>query len=511
MPVLNNVASNIAHGIGECQQVSTGPNFLVLMSDQHNPNVMGCEGDLVVRTPNLDYLAARGVLFENCYCPAPLCVPSRMSFMTARSPSGNGVWSNYCRLSSNVPTFAHTLSIGGYETVLAGHMHFIGPDQRHGFEKRLGGTLAPAYLGGPWSGLTPELLGAAEDMQSRRGIEVAGPGRTGYHLWDEMVAEASIKFLRTYGRANRQQRRPFCLVVGFISPHPPFVSPRDDFNYYLDRVTLPVVPEGYFEGLHPAMKLWRRNRGVEDLTEDEIRRARAGYYGLVTHLDRQVGKVLEALEQSNLAQDTVVIYASDHGEMAGEHGMWWKSNFYEGSVSVPLIVSWSGQFASGERLCHIVNLADIAPTILGIAGVGQLPDTVGSSLVPLLRGEQVEWSNETFSEHALYKGVPTIRMMRRGPWKLVHYEGYRPQLFNLEKDPEEFHDLGDNPHYEGIRQELTQCALTGWSASHIEETLARRTRARSVLTAWFKAVQPPSPEQWVTPAEANLFPDDVDH
>lgn len=475
------------------------PNFLVIMSDQHNPHVMGCAGDEVARTPHLDDLAQRGVLFESCYCPSPLCVPSRMSFMTSRYPSHIAVWSNQCMLPSDIPTFAHALGAAGYETALAGRMHFVGPDQRHGFERHLVGAMSCAHIGGRNRSLPPELLAATG--QSRKAVEVAGPGRTGYQAFDEAVAEGSADLLRGRGLNDR----PFCLVAGFVLPHCPFICPPEDWEHYLERVALPVVPEGYFKKLHPAVKLWRKNRGIEDLAEDEIRRARAGYCGILTHFDRQVGKLLTALDESGLADSTVVIYTSDHGEMAGEHGMWWKSNFYEGSASVPLIVSWPGRFAEGARLPHVTNLVDLGPTMIDLAGGDALPDVDGRSLAPLLRGEAVDWPDETFSEQYPSHGVPAARMIRRGPWKLVHYERYRPQLFHIEDDPNEWNDLGEDPQHDDIREQLHARALEGWSAQRIEQTLAERRRAHGILSAWYRAVQPPEIEQWVARPGDNVY------
>jgi choline-sulfatase len=479
------------------------PNILVLISDQHNPHVLGCTGDPLVRTPNLDRLASEGTLFEHCYCPSPLCVPSRMSFMTSRYPSHNEVWTNRCTLRSDIPTFAHGLGVAGYETILSGRMHFVGPDQRHGFERRIMGSLSPTYVGSPFNALPRELLNATG--QSREAVEVSGPGRTGYQYYDEMVAEATVSFLKEAG--EQQRERSFCLTAGFVLPHCPFICPRDDFEYYLDRVPLPEVPDGYYEGLHPAVKAWRKNRRVEDLTEDEIRRARAGYYGIVTHFDRQVGKVLDALEESGLADNTVVIYTSDHGEMAGENGMWWKSNFYEGAASVPLIVSWPGRIPEGQRLNQVVNLVDIGPTLLELAGSPPLPQVDGRSFAPLLLGGEADWRDETFSEHHADQGVPATRMIRRGPWKLVHYDGHRPQLFNLDDDPNEFHDLGEDPRYADLMRDLTECVLADWSALRIGETLERRESAIRLITEWVDAVHPATPEQWIAPPGVNVFPD----
>ena len=481
--------------------MSDRPNILLIMSDQHNPYVMGCAGDEVVRTPNLDGLASRGVRFENCYCPSPLCVPSRMSFMSARTPSHNQVWTNQCSLSSNAPTFAHSLGAAGYEVVLGGRMHFVGPDQRHGFEQRIGGQISPTYVGSRNRAIPAELFPGAG--QSRPAVEISGPGRQGYQAYDEVVTEACVDFLLNKAGADR----PFCLVAGFVLPHCPFICPEEEWDYYIDRVTLPEIPAGYFDSLHPAMQLWRRNRGIADVSEDSIRRARAGYYGLVTHIDRLIGELLEAVEETGLAEDTIIIYTSDHGEMAGDHGLWWKSNFYEGSASVPLIASWPGRIPEGARPSHVTNLMDLGPTMIDLAGAEPLPDVDGRSLAPVLRGEDCDWTDETFSEHYPSGGVPPTRMIRSGPWKLVHFEGYRPQLFNVEEDPGEWIDLAESPEHSDIREELHARCLEGWSAAHMQESLAQRGRGNQVLAKWCQAVQPEVPEQWVAGEDDNIYPD----
>jgi len=478
-------------------------NFLILMSDQHNPHVLGCCGDDVVKTPNLDALAENGILFENAYCQAPLCVPSRMSFLAAQQPSEIKVWRNSCVLPYDTTTFAHSLGAAGYETALIGRMHFVGPDQWHGFEKRLVGSLTAVHLRGRGPGLTPPLSGATG--QSRSAVTVAGPGRTAYQVYDEVVAGAAADYL---SEKAKNQDRPFCAVVGFVLPHCPFVCPKEDWRYYYERVTLPQMPEGYLENLHPAVKLWRKNRGITDLTDEEIRRARTGYYGIVTHFDRQVGVVMDALRRSGLQKNTVVIYTSDHGEMAGEHGMWWKSNFYEGSVSVPLIVSCLERFRPGRRIGEVVSLADIGPTLLDLADGEPMPAATGKSLKALLDGRQVEWSNVAFSEHAPSMGLPPTRMIRAGKWKLVHYEGYRPQLFDLDNDPGELHDLGEDPAHAEIREQLQGRVLAGWSAEEMENELAKRQQHHPVLQKWYDAVRPPDREQWVAPEDANVFPDE---
>lgn len=473
------------------------PNILLIMSDQHHPHIMGCEGDPVVRTPNLDRLAERGALFENCYCPSALCVPSRMSFMTSRYPSGNEVWTNGCHLSSDIPTFAHSLGAAGYESLLIGRMHFVGPDQRHGFERRLVGDVCSPYIGGPLPALTEEIFPGAGF--NRKSFDLTGGGRTGYQIYDEQVAGEAADYLKVHAGTPADERRPFCAVVGFVLPHCPFICPEEDSRYYEDKVTLPEPADRY--PTHPAIQLWQQTSGVEDLPQEKARRARAAYYGLVTHFDRQVGTVLDVLEQSGLAKDTVVIYVSDHGEMAGEHGLWWKLSHYEGSASVPLIVTWPGRIEGGRRLNQVVNLTDIGATMIDIGGGAPLPNTVGRSLLPLLDGEPIEWEDETFCECCPYEALPASRMVRRGPWKLVYYAGFRPILFNLDADPNELHDLGEDPAHAEIVRDLTARVLDGWSPSHIEETVSRRMQSWGVLAQWYTQVQPENPDLWYPPAE----------
>lgn len=479
------------------------PNVLIMMSDQHNPHVLGCEGDPVVRTPNLDAIAARGVLFESAYCQSPLCVPSRMSFLTSQQPSEIKVWTNGCVLPYDVSTFAHSLGAAGYETTLIGRMHFVGHDQYHGFQQRLVGSLTAVHAGGRGPGLTPALLKGTG--QTRPAVTTAGPGKTAYQAYDEAVAQAAAEFLAAKAT---QQDKPFCAVVGFVLPHCPFVCPKEDWDYYYDRVTLPEFPEGYFDRQHPAIKLWRKNRGVDDVPDEEIRRARAGYYGIVTHFDRQVGVVMDALGQAGLAEDTIVLYTSDHGEMAGEHGMWWKSNCYEGSASVPLIVSCPERFETGRRVKEVVSLVDIGPTLCELAGAEPMPLASGRSFLPLLQEEPVDWPNEAFSEHYATHHTPPVRMIRRDQWKLVHHEGHRPQLFDLEADPDEFHDLGNDPAHAATREELHQRVLADWSADEMASQLALRSRHQAVLRDWYRSVQPPNTGLWVAPPDANDFPDD---
>ena len=482
---------------------SERPNILLILSDQHSPHVLGCAGDDVVQTPHLDGLAARGVVFDAAYCPAPLCVPSRMSLMTGRHPCQNQVWTNAGMLGSEIPTFAHALGAAGYEVVLGGRMHFVGPDQRHGFERRLIGDVLGAFPGGPGPDLGTVPLSTTG--QCRESVLVAGPGRTGYQAYDDAVTAECEAFLRNPRSA---QDRPFCLVAGFVLPHCPFICPRADYEYYHDRVLPPRIGAEDMRSVHPAVRAFRETRGIsEPLADEEIRRARAAYYGLVTYLDRLIGRLLGTLQTSGQDRHTVVVYASDHGEMVGEHGLWWKSNFYEDSARVPLIISSPGNLPEGERREKAVSLCDLGPTFIDLADADPLSEVAGESLLPLILEDTCGWRDEAFSE--LYDraiGMP-MRMVRRGPWKLSLYPGLGIQLFNLGDDPDEEQDRADDPSCASVRDVLLARVLEGWDPEQIVETVRRREIGNPLLRAWTKAVRPSDSDRWTVPPGSNVFPE----
>jgi choline-sulfatase len=490
----------LAGAADSAAQPKKQPNILVLMADQQSPHALGCYGDKVVKSPNLDRLAASGARFNNAYCQAPLCVPSRMSFLTGRQPSENRVWANSCTLASDIPTFAHALGAAGYDTTLIGRMHFNGPDQNHGFATRLVGDLTPKFPDAPIP-LTPELRPGATNS-SRASVTIAGPGRTAYQAFDEDVTRTTVEFL---GKAAKNSN-PFLAVAGFVLPHSPFVCSKSDWDYYYDRVSVPKVPAGYLENLHPAVKTWRKERGVEGVTGEETRRARAGYYGLITEHDRNVGRILDALRQTGLEENTMVVYTSDHGEKAGENGMWWKFNFYEGSVTVPLMIALPGRIPGGRVAGEVVGLTDVGPTLCETAGAKTMPLAVGKSLMALITGKTDGWPNEAYSELPAIRGVPATRMYRKGRWKLVHFDGMRPQLFDLDTDPQEFHDLGADPRHAAVRQELLAKALQNWSPADIGREMENQSKNEGMILQWARRTHPQGSMMWQAPPNVNQFP-----
>lgn len=474
------------------------PNILILITDQHSKYHLGCYGDDLVRTPNLDALAARGVTLDNAYCASPVCVPSRMSFMTGRRPSANEVWNNNHVLRSDIPTWAHALGVAGYETSLIGRMHFVGPDQRHGFERRPLGEYGAGHPGASRRGGIHLDKLAGTSGQSRRAVEVAGRGRTTYQAFDDAVADATCAFLQHKG--NNPGDRPFAAVAGFVLPHCPFAAPNDLFDYYYDRVDVPQPDKAERANEPPAIRKFKQLRGLyPPLDEKRIRVARAAYFGLCEYFDRKAGEVLSALDAAGLRENTLVIYCSDHGEMAGEHGCWWKSNYYEGSVGVPFIASLPGTLPEGERSGHISNLMDVGPTLLDFVGSDPMPAVEGRSILPSLQGPEPDATGETFSEHVGQEGIPS-RMIRHGPWKLYKYHDTTPPaLFNLDDDPGELQDLGRNAVYSGISDDLLGRLYQNWDPDHVLCRIGELDRDLQLVEAWGRTVDAEHPDTLPVP------------
>ncbi|MBT3382021.1 MAG: sulfatase-like hydrolase/transferase [Lentisphaerae bacterium] len=477
------------------------PNVLIIMSDQHSRHFLGCYGNDIVRTPHLDALAARGMRFESAYCPSPLCVPSRMSFMTGRTPSANRVWSNNDVLSSRIPTWAHSLGAAGYGTALIGRMHFVGEDQRHGFEHRPIGEYFQAHLGAPRLGgpLFKKISGGTSG-QCRISVEQAGYGRTTYQAFDDMIGEATCRYLEE--KAVDSPDRPFAAVAGFVLPHCPFFAPKDLFDHYYERVDMPVPGDDNPDEKPPAIQRFKKLRGIaEPLPIERIRIARAAYYGMCEYFDRVVGLILAKLTETGLERNTLVIYASDHGEAAGEHGCWWKSHYYEGAVGVPLIAALPGVVPEGHVSNAVCNLMDLGPTVIEMAGADPLPAVDGHSLWTLLRnGEDPAWPNETVSELLGGVGDPPSRMVRSGPWKLFDYDDeHPPVLYNLDEDPHELVDLADVAEFASVRDGLLTRLQDGWDPPFVRRTTLERERDMAPIVQWGKVTHPRHPDVLAIP------------
>ena len=489
--------------IGEAYEVSgRRSNILLIMSDQHAPGIMGCAGDPLIRTPNLDRLAEEGMRFSNAYCPSPLCVPSRMSFMTGRTPSRNRVWTNEGILSSGISTWAHALGIAGYHTALIGRMHFLGPDQRHGFMERRVGERQARFPG------TPELGGPrytrfpnAAAGQRRQSFEYAGRGPSFYQHYDTDVTDAACAFLQE----RKTIDKPFAAVAGFLLPHCPYIGPKDLFNYYYGRVE--TSPE---TGCEPecirALYGWRHID--PPATEHQLRVARAAYYAMIEFMDRNVGRILDSLERSGQADDTLVIYCSDHGDMLGEHGLWSKKCFYEQSAGIPLVARLPGVTAPGSTCDSLCSLVDMAPTFVELTAAPAM-HTDGESLLPLMQGgerrDRVVTSEVADMNGGSFEWLG--KMVRQGDWKLWQHHrteddaDFPPVLFNLADDPGERRNLADDPGSAEVRAELLAHLQHDWRPSEVIAEVRRQVHDWRMLCAWGNKVRPEHPDTYVWPGE----------
>ncbi len=468
---------------------SEHPNLLIIMSDEHGPMFSGAYGHPLVQTPNMDRLARQGTTFDAAYCNAPLCVPSRLSFMTGRFVSHVGGWDNATPLPSDAVTWPFLLRSAGYDAVLAGKMHLIGPDRLHGFKEHL--AFDP-HGGGHEDAATARRLGLSPGGRHpihpwREGVPTAeepwpsvfeARGGSGPMIEaDDAIETEALAYLRDLARKDR----PFALCVGFVAPHFPFVVPEPYFSmYYPDATDLPDMPPGHLENLPPAAQRLRQAFGFHGYSDDEVMRARAAYYGLITYLDDKIGRLLDALQEHGLAEDTVVIHTSDHGESLGEHGLWRKMNFYEQAARVPLQISWPGVLPSGRRVPGAVSLVDLTATIVDIAGVpagdAALLATDGDSLLPLMRDGGAAWKDEAFVEQLAHGTDRARAMIRRGRWKLSYGHGNPPELelYDLEADPGEFTNLAGDPAHRQVQDRLLSRIIELWGDP---DQLTRRIEA----------------------------------
>ncbi|MEZ5834783.1 MAG: sulfatase-like hydrolase/transferase [Geminicoccaceae bacterium] len=482
-------------------------NILFLFSDQHAQNVAGCYGDPVIETPALDRLAEGGVTFDQAYTTAPLCTPARMSMLAGQYSYRIGCWTNSDILASDIPTHAHALGAAGLRPILVGRLHAIGPDQLHGYAERLVGDHSTNWVGGEAHSLG--VLDRTNDP-FRISIERSGAGQSSYEKKDRDVLAATLEKLDEL--AGSSQR--FAMTVGLMLPHQPYVCAKADFERYRDRVGMPrlAAPSGNIE--HPCMHAWRQHTGSLDLPPEWEIRARTAYYGLTTAMDRMIGQILDRLEENGLADDTLVIYTSDHGDQLGERGLWWKQTFYDQSVKVPLVMRWPGRLPRGERRSQVVNLLDVAATMIDAAGAPPLPHAQGRSLLPLACDGNTPWLDETFAEYCTdgmsrWTGTEPVQqcMLRSGPWKFVHYEGHRPQLFHLGDDPDEMDDLAEDRRCMSMRDALQARVLEYWHPGEIAAQMAGRIDQKRLLSQWAKAMRPQESHLWKVEMEDNWLDD----
>jgi len=451
------------------------PNILIVMVDQLTGTLFPDGPADWLHAPHLKALAARSVRFRNAYTASPLCAPARASFMTGQLPSRTRVYDNAAEFSSDIPTFAHHLRRAGYQTCLSGKMHFVGPDQLHGFEERLTTDIYPADFG--W---TPDYRRPGEridwwyhNMGSVTGAGVAEV--TNQLEYDDEVAYNAVAKLRDLARGH--DARPWCLTVSFTHPHDPFVARRRFWDLYedCDHLLPEVGPMPYEDHDPHARRIFDANdwRSYE-ITEDHVRRSRRAYFANISYIDEKVGEILSTL--GDVRQEAVVVFVSDHGDMLGERGLWYKMNFYDGSARVPLMIAWP-ELTPG-RVDLPVSTLDVAPTLADLAGVSMeevAPWTEGVSLLPVAAGA---WRGMVPMEYAAEATVTPMVALREGRFKYTRCMVDPEQLFDLDADPHELTNLAEDPAHAETLARFRAAADARWDLAsfdaEVRESQARR-------------------------------------
>ncbi|MEM7214009.1 MAG: choline-sulfatase [Pseudomonadota bacterium] len=462
------------------------PNIVLIMADQLAPQFTGAYDHPLVKTPHMEALVKRGMRFDAAYCNAPLCAPSRFSFMSGQLVTRIAAYDNASEFPASIPTFAHYLRVMGYRTCLSGKMHFVGPDQLHGFDERITTDVYPSdYAWTPDWELPDERIDKwYHNMDS---VREAGVGQATFQLdYDEEVAFAAKRRIFDFARYEQE---PFCLVASFIHPHDPYVARPEWWNLYeSDEIDM---PKHVFDAKDQDGFSKRLMDGIEAstvaVTEEEVRDSRHAYYANTSYFDSKVGELVQTLEEAGLLESTIVIVTADHGDMLGERGLWYKMNFFEHSARVPMIMAGPG-VANGTA-ANACSLVDILPTMLDIAAVDghEIPEygqpIDGRSLFPLARGDEDE-TDEAIGEYCAEMTSHPVFMIRRGKYKYIHCDVDQPLLYDLENDPDELNNLASDPQHTEIAGAFAKEVSQRWNSEEIrEQVIATQKQRRAVHAA----------------------------
>jgi choline-sulfatase len=462
------------------------PNFLVLMADQLSAFALPFYGNRVVRARSLSKLAESGVVFDAAYCNSPICAASRFSMLSGRLPTTIGAYDNAAELPASVPTLMHYLDAAGYRTILSGKMHFIGPDQLHGFAERLTTDIYPADFA--W---TPNWLAGPGDRPSgisMRNVVDAGVCVRSLQMdYDDEVEHFATR--RLYDLAREAARRPFFMTVSFSHPHSPYTTAREHWDRFRhEDIDMPAVAPIPLAERDVHSRWLYESHGMDDfeITEEHVRNARHAYYGMVEYVDDKVGRLVAVLEECGLREDTIVVVLADHGEMLGERGMWYKQTFFEPSARVPLIFSAPARFAP-RRVAAVASLVDLLPTVCELAGATPpewVDPVAGASLAGLVRGEDRGDARAAICEYTDMGVIAPARMLRRGAHKLVYTHGHPNQLYDLSADPRELRNLAGSAASAEVEAALLRELLEGWDPEGVlRDVLASQRRRLFIKSA----------------------------
>lgn len=482
-------------------------NILFIIADQLTPLAMGAYGNPIAKTPNLDRLAEQSTRFDAAYTPVPLCSPARASMCAGQYGSRIGAYDNSSLFPADVPTYAHYLTNMGYDVVASGKMHFIGPDQLHGHRARLTTNIYPADFSWvrsrAWENKPvsfPDRLGPAYEKGGPDNGHGMGRRRWNWHLeYDERTHCAALEYLRRQVRDQWYEgadtsvganERPFFLSVSYHHPHQPFQVPQKYWDLY-EGVTFPIpeIPEAIEETwsqldrwLHYSHGLDKKN--IADPANLQL--MYRCYYGLISYIDDLVGELLTALDDLALADSTLVVFASDHGEMLGTRGMIQKRCFYEQSARVPLLIRKPGH-PGGVVVSDPVSLVDLMPTFADVAGypAADMHRTDGLSLMPYFDGE-TRPDRAIFAEQHSDGVYGPCFMIRKGRFKYTYVHGYDAQLFDIEADPDEWTNLSGRPEHAETEAGLRALVLETFDPDTIERDIALSIDRRLVIEGAMK-------------------------
>ncbi len=468
-------ADEVPHG----EPNMTRRNVLLVMADQLAAPFLSIHGGPAV-TPNIDRLAADGTVFDSAYSNSPLCAPARFAMMSGQLNSKIGAYDNASEFASSIPTFAHHLRAAGYQTSLVGKMHFVGPDQLHGYEERLTTDIYPADFG--WTPNWEDPDGRFDwwfhNMDS---VVHAGVADASNQLdYDDDVAHFAERKIRDLSRTADD--RPWMLTVSFTHPHDPYVARSEFWDLYdHDEIPMPRVGALTGDDLDPHSARLRHviAADVTDVTPEQVRTARHAYLANASYVDHHVGTLLATLERHGMRDDTVVIFTADHGDMLGERGLWYKMTFFEHGCRVPLIVSAPGDGGGGRVAAH-ASLLDIAPTMLDVAGVEVPAEMDGVSLLPMIEAGADD-DHAVLGEYFGEGAVAPIFMIRRGRYKFVWSQPDGAQLFDLVDDPDELSNLvGRSEHLDTVA-DFTAEVFRRWDVDAIDAEVRANQRARATV------------------------------
>lgn len=446
------------------------------MSDEHNPKIMGCAGHPLVRTPNLDRLAAQGTRFTDAYTTCPVCVPARAAFAVGKYVNQIGYWDNADAYEGAVPSWHHRLRERGHRVVSIGKLHFRGlAGDDNGFSEEI---IPMNILEGKG-----DLMGLVRTDLPERGMswkiaKLAGPGESPYTHYDREIATRAQIWMRE--EAPKYTDKPWVLFVSFVCPHFPLIAPAEFYYQYpLDEMPAPKLYEAARRPQHPYLRDYAASFTYDrHFDAHKVKKAIAAYYGLCSFVDDNVGKLMRTLEATGLAANTRVLYTSDHGDNLGARGLWGKSTMYEEVAGVPLIMS-GPDIEAGRQIATPASHVDTYPFIMECVGEDRpevYDDHPGVSLTRLAAGAAPD--RNVLSEYHGMGSTTGAFMIRHGRYKYVHYAAYAPQLFDLERDPEELRDLAGDPAHAAV---LDECRARLYAMCDPAEVDARAKRRQAEL------------------------------